>query len=99
MAFLANENILAEATRELREKGFDLAWVLEEDQGASGERVLKVAHTEERVLATFDKDFGDLVFHRGAEAPAGVILLRIRPQSPGFMSDALRTSLQSDRVC
>lgn len=99
MTFLANENILAEATRELREKGFDLAWVLQEDQGARGDRVLAVAHTEQRVLAPFDKDFGDLVFHRGAEAPAGAILLRIRPQSPGFITDVLRTSLQSDRVC
>jgi predicted nuclease of predicted toxin-antitoxin system len=40
--------------------------------------VIGRARLESRLLLTEDKDFGDLVFRRGAQAP-GVVLLRIDP--------------------
>jgi predicted nuclease of predicted toxin-antitoxin system len=97
MKFLADENIPARAVRAVREEGYDLAWVAEENQGASDERVLEMARAEERVLITFDRDFGELVFRRRAEAFTGVILLRIRPRSAEFVAGVLRTVLESDR--
>jgi predicted nuclease of predicted toxin-antitoxin system len=97
MKFLANENIPARAVRALREEGYDVAWVAEENQAASDERVLEMATAEERVVVTFDRDFGELVFRRRAEASTGVIPLRIRPRSAEFVADVLRTVLESDR--
>jgi len=36
--------------------------------GLGDDSVLEKALTESRLLITFDKDFGELVFHKGAEA-------------------------------
>lgn len=44
--------------------------------GSPDEDILTRAGIEDRVLLTYDKDFGDLVFHRGMAADSGVILLR-----------------------
>ena len=40
--------------------------------------VLARAQRENRLLLTEDKDFGDLVFRRGAQVPA-IVLLRLDP--------------------
>lgn len=37
---------------------------------------------QQRVLLTFDKDFGEIVFRRGLSAASGVVLFRITPESP-----------------
>ena len=37
---------------------------------------------KERVLLTFEKDFGELVFRRGLSAASGVVLFRITPELP-----------------
>ena len=40
------------------------------------------AASESRILVTFDKDFGELVYRRGLPPPAGIVLLRFDPASP-----------------
>lgn len=40
------------------------------------------APDQQRILPTFDKDFGELVFLRGPPAGSGVVLFRITPDSP-----------------
>ena len=44
--------------------------------------VIALCADQERVLLTFDKDFGELVFRRGLSAASGVVLFRITPESP-----------------
>jgi hypothetical protein len=42
-----------------------------------------LADEESRLLLTLDRDYGDLIFHHGHLAPAGVVLFRLgglRPQ-------------------
>jgi hypothetical protein len=50
---------------------------------------------EQRLLITFDKDFGELVFRRGSAASCGVVLFRLRGLSPTAIAvrvaDALET--------
>ena len=82
MKLLADENFPRPAVEALRALGFDLAWVSEQDSGASDEQVLAVCVREGRTLLTFDKDFGELAFHRQSPADCGVILFRVSPQSP-----------------
>jgi len=82
MRFLANENIPREVVAALREAGHDAAWVHADAPGTSDEQVLDRARREVRVLLTFDKDFGALVFRRGATASRGVILFRIPLDQP-----------------
>jgi predicted nuclease of predicted toxin-antitoxin system len=84
---LANENIPAEVVNALRSAGHDVAWVRTESPGATDVVVLRRSVTENRVLITLDKDFGELVFRRGRDASAGVVLFRL----PGIPANRLAT--------
>jgi predicted nuclease of predicted toxin-antitoxin system len=42
---------------------------------------------QRRILLTFDKDFGELVFRRGLPAGIGVVLFRVTPRSPEEAAD------------
>ena len=50
--------------------------------GASDPSVLAWAAREQRILLTFDRDFGELAFRGGTAGSAGVILLRLTLPSP-----------------
>ena len=62
----------------LRRLGHDVTWVRLDAPGSLDERVLAQASSEERVLVTADKDFGELAFRHRLPAASGVILLRVR---------------------
>ncbi len=82
MQFLADENVPLPSVRLLREAGVDIEWVAERAPGAPDLQVLTLAGNGGRILITFDRDFGELIYHRGAPVPAGVIYLRLVPASP-----------------
>jgi predicted nuclease of predicted toxin-antitoxin system len=84
LRILANENIPLVAIEGLREAGHDVAWVFEKARGADDGSVLALAQAEARLILTFDKDFGELVYQRGKDASAGVVLLRISTKSPAI---------------
>jgi predicted nuclease of predicted toxin-antitoxin system len=77
MRFLANENFPGAAIEALRAAGNDVAWIRVDAPGSSDPEVLARAAREERVLLTFDKDFGELAKASPLPARCGVILLRI----------------------
>src|SRR5712692_2389134 len=95
MRFLANENFPLAAVEALRSTGHDVASVATDAPGSIDESVLQRSATERRVLLTFDKDFGELVFVRGARASHGVVLFRVVLSSPEkaarFIVDTLTT--------
>jgi predicted nuclease of predicted toxin-antitoxin system len=74
---LANENFPEDAVAMLRAAGHDVAWIRTDEPGAHDEEVLRRAQLEERLLLTFDKDFGELAFRVGLPASSGVVLFRI----------------------
>ncbi|MCA9093780.1 MAG: DUF5615 family PIN-like protein [Planctomycetaceae bacterium] len=76
--FLANENLPRDVIVAARSRGYDIEWITEIAPGASDEEVLRLGMSAQRVLVTFDKDFGELAFHHGAKATCGIILLRPR---------------------
>ncbi len=77
MRLCANENVPGDCVALLREHGHDVVWIREVASGLPDDQVLARALTEQRVLITFDKDFGDLVFRGGAAASCGIVLFRI----------------------
>lgn len=77
MRLLANENFPLDAVEALRENGHDVAWIREDARGSNDERVLARAQQENRILVTFDKDFGELAFRSKLSATSGIILFRI----------------------
>ena len=62
MRLLANENIPLATVEALREAGEDVVSVTEDSPGATDEAVIRWARQEERVVVTFDRDYGELVF-------------------------------------
>jgi predicted nuclease of predicted toxin-antitoxin system len=92
MRFLANENFPAAGVAALRAAGNDVIWVGIEAPGSSDPDVLAWAVRDNRVLITFDKDFGELARNSGLPTTSGVILLRIpmpRPEEVGRVLAAL----------
>ncbi len=81
MRILADENFPRLVVEALRERGHDVFWARTGSPGASDTAVLARAQAEGRLVVTFDKDFGELAFHRGQPAACGVILFRIRMRS------------------
>jgi predicted nuclease of predicted toxin-antitoxin system len=79
---LADENIPASALAALRARGHDVQSIREDAPGSSDDEVLRRAISEKRLLLTFDKDFGELVFRKGRDASSGVVLFRIAAMSP-----------------
>jgi predicted nuclease of predicted toxin-antitoxin system len=84
--FLANENVPVEAVEAAPQAGHDLAWIAELSPGDGDDRVLARSVADNRVLVTFDKDFGEMAFRQGASASSGVILLRPRLRSPDYLA-------------
>jgi predicted nuclease of predicted toxin-antitoxin system len=76
MRFLANENFPGAAVTALEAAEHDVIWVRTAAPGSSDAQVLAWAAREERILLTFDKDFGELA--RGSALPltCGIVLLR-----------------------
>ncbi len=82
MNFLADENFPRPALEALRKAGWDVFSIAESCPGVSDDEVIGLCADQQRVLLTFDKDFGELVFRRGLSAASGVVLFRITPESP-----------------
>lgn len=80
MRFLVDENLGRRLVHALRDRGHDVAWMVERMQGQRDSDILDVANTEQRIVITNDPDFGSLVFHEQA-ACHGVVLLRIHDAS------------------
>ncbi|GBD16636.1 hypothetical protein HRbin26_01535 [bacterium HR26] len=95
MRFLANENVPAAVVDRLRELGHDVAWIRVENPGWPDRKILQRAVTEDRILITFDKDFGALAFHAGLPASSGIILLRLNASSPEELATRVAAALES----
>lgn len=98
MRLLANENFPRAAVVELRRAGFDVTWIRESNPGITDPEVLAIAVAEDRLLITFDKDFGELAFKAHLPATCGIILFRIRKPSPDAVAKRAMTvlSLRTD---
>jgi len=77
MKFLANENIPRASFRFLKDKGWDIEHIGETNMGVTDKEVMELAISEDRIIITFDSDYGELVYKYGYK-PTGVIYLRIQ---------------------
>lgn len=82
MRFLADENFPLASIRFLRLHGHDVAAMTEDAAGSPDTVVLARATDEGRVLLTFDRDFGDLIFRQGLPAVHGLVYFRFAPSTP-----------------
>jgi predicted nuclease of predicted toxin-antitoxin system len=82
MRFLADENIPLPSVRRLREAGHDVRAIAEESPGTSDTDVVTRAAQEGRIILTFDRDYGRLVYARTPPILAGLVYFRMAPRSP-----------------
>ena len=76
MNLVADESLDFPIIKALRKEGHSVYSVLEDNQGADDDIVLKLARQKNCILITTDKDFGELVF-RLKNLSSGIILLRM----------------------
>jgi predicted nuclease of predicted toxin-antitoxin system len=95
LRILANENVPGEAINALRRLGHDVVWTRTHAPGSPDEAVLAQAQAEDLIVATFDKDFGELAFRRVLPSSSGIILFRITTQSPADTVSIIIAALQS----
>jgi predicted nuclease of predicted toxin-antitoxin system len=95
MRFLADENFPRPALEALRKAGWEVVSIAEECPGVPDEDVAALCAAQERILLTFDKDFGELVFRRGLPAGSGVVLFRLTPDSPAEAAEVALALVQS----
>ena len=95
MRLLANENFPADAVDALRVRGHDVAWIRTDAPGSHDESIMARAQSEERILVTFDKDFGELAFRARLHASSGIVLFRISAPSSAYVARVAVAALES----
>lgn len=73
MRFLADENFPRAAVEALAATGHDVVSIAAVHPGASDAEVLIRAVREQRILLTFDKDFGELALRSQMPAGSGIV--------------------------
>lgn len=82
MKILANENVPLASVDKLSEAGFDIVSLSRLSPGIDDASVLQLARDQKRILITFDRDYGELIYRRGLLVPVSVIYMRFIPSSP-----------------
>lgn len=80
--FLADENFPGPSIRLLRALGYDVIAIAEQAARSADRGVLDMARREGRILLTFDRDHGWLIFDQKAAPPPGVLHFRLHLESP-----------------
>jgi predicted nuclease of predicted toxin-antitoxin system len=88
MNLLADESVDRQIVERLRQDGHDIVYVAELSPSIPDEEVLRQANSRSALLATADKDFGELVF-RQRRVHAGVVLFRLAGLSVAVKADTV----------
>lgn len=86
--FLADENFPGSSTHLLRTAGHDVAAIIDDMRGVEDTEVLARAVQEKRIILTFDRDYGELIYGKHLPAPPGVVYFRLDaapPEEPAQM--------------
>lgn len=97
MKFLANENFPIASFKVLNNIGWDIEHIGNTNNGISDNEVMSIAINENRIIITFDSDYGELVFKFGYKPP-GVIYLRIQDFKPEYPGQLLIEIVEVDKL-
>jgi predicted nuclease of predicted toxin-antitoxin system len=76
MHLLVDECLTVEFVDEFRQAGHDVIWVREHCPGANDDVLLAFSFSQNRILISEDRDFGELVFRRRLPA-IGIVLVKL----------------------
>ena len=94
---LADENFPSKSVEFLRASGYDVIWILNSHQRISDSDLIHLANTEKRLILTFDRDFGQLIYKEGLITIHGALYFRLQyflAEEPGQI--ALKLLSKSD---
>lgn len=94
---LLDENVPRSAGTLLTDAGHDVRFFADEAPSADDRQVLAFARAQQRVLVTFDADFGDLIYQQHEAPPPAVVYLRLHPMD-GAAAGALAAAALSEAV-
>jgi predicted nuclease of predicted toxin-antitoxin system len=95
MRLLVNENVTGTVIEELRERGHDVLSVKESMRSEQDDVILAHAQTEQRIVVTHDKDFGEFAFRSQLPASCGVILFRLAGSDPHQDNQRMLEAIES----
>lgn len=98
MKILANENIPIASVLCLRKLGYDVKAIAEFDFGIIDSEVMTMAINENRLIITFDRDYGELIFKYNYKPPKGVLYLRMETYEPEEPGQIVHQLLSSDEI-
>lgn len=98
MLFLADENFPAASVRLLRQVGHDVSHAAEGLVGLEDEIILQRAQDERRIIITFDRDYGELIFKRRLTAPLGILYLCFDPDTPTEPAELVLALLRGGEI-
>lgn len=96
--FQANENFPAPSIQILRQNQLDVESILETSPGISDPEVIRRAIEGHRIILTFDKDYGELIFRYANTNPPAVVFFREKGQSPTIAAQALLHLLEQSAI-
>lgn len=97
MKLLANENFPLKSVTYLKAKGFDIKAIGVENPGIKDSEVMDLAIREDRLILTFDRDYGELIFKHNYHPEKGIIYLRLdefHPEYPGKLIENLLSNTE-----
>jgi predicted nuclease of predicted toxin-antitoxin system len=101
MRLLANENFPRASVQFLIDEGHDVEAIGISFFGISDEEVILHANQTRRLIITFDKDYGELIFNKGLIPEDGVLLCRMKayePSEPGrLINELLKKDIELKR--
>ncbi|MDX2247575.1 MAG: DUF5615 family PIN-like protein [Bacteroidia bacterium] len=80
-----------------KEQGYDIVHIGAVAPSITDEAVMQLAIQEQRIIITFDRDYGHLVFGEGYRPP-GVIYLRIQDYDPDYPGIFLHSLIESENL-
>ena len=90
---LADENIPRTTIQSLRSSGYDVVSIWEVNPDMGDEQVVQLSIREQRIVITFDKDFGRIAL-TNPNVP-GVMLMRISPINPEYITRRIISALET----
>jgi len=94
MRWLANENFPSASVAHLQAAGEDVAEVVEDARAIADTEVLEWARREQRIILTFDRDYGELIYWRNCPRRRASSISACRHRIP---KTRLRVSLNESR--
>lgn len=83
MKFLIDSCVSGFAVKALRDAEYEVLWIPESGKDPGDEEIIKKAFSEELILVTADKDFGELVFVLNLPRPTIIRLVDIPARKQG----------------